>query len=146
MKKIIIVLCLLCLPAAIFAEFEEYYPNKLVVKFKKYSQTANKWKTEQRQTSFVEFEKIIGENIARPYISNDLLNLYNSAKAKNRQKNSVGGKELNLDLIAIIDYSNIIDPFVAARKIYLNRSVRRIRANVVAAIVVKMAEIRFIPT
>jgi subtilisin family serine protease len=117
MKKIIIVLCLLCLPAAIFAEFEEYYPNKLVVKFKKYSQTANKWKTEQRQTSFVEFEKIIGENIARPYISNDLLNLYNSAKAKNRQKNSVGGKELNLDLIAVIDYSNIIDPFVAARKI-----------------------------
>ncbi|MCX8054890.1 MAG: S8 family serine peptidase [Ignavibacteria bacterium] len=117
MKKIIYVFFLFCLPVIIFAGNEEYYPNKIVVKFKKYSQTANKWKAENRQTSFIEFEKIIGKNTGVPFISDNLLKLYNSAIIKKRQKNASGSKEINLDLIAVIDYKKSIDPFVAARKI-----------------------------
>ncbi len=117
MKKIIFVFCLLCLPAVIFAENEEYYPNKIVVKFKKYSQTANKWETGQRQTSLIEFEKIIGENIVAQFVPDNLLNLYNSAKIKNRQKNAVSSNKINLDLIAIIDYKKSIDPLIAAKKL-----------------------------
>jgi hypothetical protein len=36
------------------------------VKFKKYSQAAKQWKAENRQTSFIEFEKIIGKNTGVP--------------------------------------------------------------------------------
>lgn len=118
MKKYFLLLFIL-VTYPIIIHSQDYYANKLVVKFKKYSTLSNYWKSNNRDISIPEFEKILGKNYVKPYISDELLNLYNKRKNYNKNKSSNNKKEPNLDLIAVIEYNSSISPEVAAKKITL---------------------------
>jgi|YNPMSStandDraft_1061717.scaffolds.fasta_scaffold00196_20 subtilisin family serine protease len=116
-KNILFLLILAFCPILVYSQ--NYYSNKLVVKFKKHSNLANYWLSNNRNITFSNFEKILGKNQAKPYIPNELLILYNKSKNSKRYKSSFNKKELNLDLIAIVEYEKSISPELAARKITL---------------------------
>lgn len=95
---------------------EEYIENKIVVKFKKNSKFAAIWKENNRVAEFEEFKAILKDHIAKPYVPDNLLKAYKNAQNRKFRRDA-NIKDINLDLIAIIEYKGNINPLVASRKI-----------------------------
>jgi len=114
-KRISVLIALFFAVNSIMAQ--DYYTNRIIVKFKKNSGLASNWIEQGRYGNIEQFDYILGDNIATPFIDDKLLNLLEFRKSNKFAKSANSDIGPNLELIARIDYSNSIDPLFASRKI-----------------------------
>ncbi len=115
-NSIIIGIALLLI--ADIAYSDDYYPNRIIVKFKENSEIGKQWLSQSRNANIPQFSELLGDNVATPFIDNRLMQLldYNQG---NKEQAIASSNRSSIERIARIDYSNSIDPHLAASKIKL---------------------------
>lgn len=95
---------------------DEYKPNTIVIKFKENSAILNRWLAQGRSGKITEFEDLLGNTSSKPYIRDAILNMINKQRTKlNSLLSNYHGN--GLLRICILNYTNSIDPKVAATKL-----------------------------
>lgn len=90
--------------------------NKIYVKFKLNSEIYSEWKINRRFYEIATFKSILGENTAKPFITDATIKAFSGKKNAHFQR-MVHSTEESLARIAIVEYSGDIAPEVASRKI-----------------------------
>lgn len=117
-----IIISIFFLPFSLFS-FENFYPDRIIVKFAQGSPQCEKWLEIGAETNIDEFRDLLGDYSIKPYVRNALFQAaekhIESEKTRDKTyaaENSLRKRLNSLKRIAIIRYESNIDPrFVAAK-------------------------------